>query len=564
MTYLRFDLILRSPAIVSTISGDPNSPSTQSFVPGSVIRGAVATRLIADGEDAESALFRRLILSGAVRYLHAYPHIAGTRAMPVPLSWKTSKGDPSCAQDLAGYSGDLDESTDAEDFGDKWPQDALASVAGAFVAPTIASGRRTLKDVRVNARLHQQRDRVKGRPWTDKQENAHGAIYTYEYLEPDQTFTGLIQVTEAAASDIDRLKALLTEPILVGRARRAGYGGEAVISAVRQETGEYLNATGRLDADVIANGRFRVLLTSAYVGRHPLTGQNDALAIEQELADLLGSNIEIERRRWAFEVLGGFNRKWGLETPQVVALRGGSVLVLRARGGPLGLDVLRRVEHEGLGERRAEGFGRVLFLHYDDEGDLIRLGYDAAGHGTASLPSDSGVSAHSGFLEERLVLGAARAELDRVARLDIVCHASRLPTNSLLARLRAPLRGRLDEESAGRCLQTIVLWCGTGDTALMDAARNKLKACSVRIGGLERDLLSWLFELADSARIETGWARLVRAVGSQSSVTGLATRRHLTTKGAAQCILEANSALLRVHLIDAVLAAMVRKNQGES
>jgi len=47
--YLRYKLRLRSPAIVSTLSGDPNSAATQPFIPGGALRGVMATRLLASG-----------------------------------------------------------------------------------------------------------------------------------------------------------------------------------------------------------------------------------------------------------------------------------------------------------------------------------------------------------------------------------------------------------------------------------------------------------------------------------------------------------------------------------
>jgi CRISPR-associated protein Csx10 len=567
MKYLRFDLTLRSPAIASTLSGDPNSIATQLFIPGSAIRGALAARLIATGEDSDGERFRRLILSGAVRYLHAYPKINGARSLPIPLSWKSPKNEADKneakeAIDLANYPGTATEDMDVEDFGDAWPKSALASCGGAFVSASVSSGQRTLDGVRVGARIHQQRDRAKGRPWKDRQENTHGAIFAYEYLEEGQTFTGLIQVTDAALADLDRIKTLLAEPMLIGRSRRSGYGGEAVISALDEIKREFAGATGQLNQDVATGTHFRVLLTSSYIGRHPDTGQVDPTAIERELVEALGGRVILERRRWAFETVGGFNRKWGLETPQVMAVRGGSILVLRAVQD-IQLDALRAVEHDGLGERRVEGFGRVVFLeHADDRNASIWLisaddSTSVASSGQPSAAPDPQLE----FLEKRLVLNAARAELDRVARLDVASTATQLPTNSLLARLRAPLRGALDEASAAEALGTLARWCDTGDRALKDNAKEKLRDCKVKINGRAESLLDWIKGLVTVPNGQTGWAVLLAATGNAASVSSLATHHHLTSLDAAEGVLKANAATLRVHLLDAVLAAMARKNR---
>lgn len=555
MTYLRFDLKLCSSAIVSTLSGDPNSAATQRFIPGSAIRGVMAGRLLASGEDGHGELFERLILSGDVRYLHAYPQIGGSRSLPVPLSWKNPKDDPTFASDLASFDGMITEDTDAEDFEDRWPESALVSPSGTFVSASASSGQRTLDAVRVGARVHQQRDRVKGRPWKDRHESSHGAIFAYEYLEAGQIFTGMIQVSGAATNDVDRIKRLLEQPILIGRSRRAGYGGDAVVSELVEIPREFAGASALLSADVPAGQEFRVLLTSAYIGRHPLTGQNDPKAIEHELIEALGGAVTVERRRWAFETVGGFNRKWGLETPQALAVRGGSVLVLRATRD-IPMETLLAIEDQALGERCTEGFGRIAFLTPSDTG-RIRLG---PGDGTLqrSYTSSGAIeNEHLKFLESRLVLNAARVELDRVTRLDLVA-TSKLPTNSLLGRLRSPLRGALDDQTATQALQTLATWCGESNNALKKEAQGKLTDCKLRIGSTEQSLLNWLVAIATG---HAGWEALLAATGNQASVTALATRHHLTTVEAAQAILEAHAAELRVYLIDAVLAAMARKNR---
>lgn len=560
MSYLRFDLTLDSPAIVSTLSGDPNSASTQLFIPGGAIRGAVAARLIAAGEDSDGELFRRLVLSGRVRYLHAYPRIGGARSLPVPLSWKSPKDDQNVASDLTSFAGTLTEETDAEDFGDAWPESVLASPGGSFVSASVAGGARAFDSVRVGSRVHQQRDRVKGRSWKDGHENPHGAIFAYEYLEAGQTFTGMIQVTDAAAGDVDRLKELLSEPILVGRSRRSGYGGHAAISGFGETSREFAGAVGLLSTGVSVGQVFRVLLTSASISRHPLTGQVDPTAIEHELIGALGGGVTVGRRRWAFETVGGFNRKWGLETPQTLAVRGGSVLVLRATRG-IDLETLVAIEDQGLGERCVEGFGRVVFLTHSDNQEPMRLKFEDGSPRRSTAAVAALQNQHLTFLESRLVLNAARAELNRVARLDLVSTARDLPTNSLLGRIRLPLRGVLDDQTARQCLQTLALWCGNEDNALKANARRKLEGCKVRVGELEQSLLTWLSNVASVPNGQTGWETLLASTGNQASVTALATRHHLTTVAAAQAILDAHAAALRVHLIDAVLVAMARKNR---
>ncbi|MGE3524768.1 MAG: hypothetical protein AB7I33_02505 [Gemmatimonadales bacterium] len=566
-TYLHYRLRLRSPAIVSTLSGDPNSAATQPFIPGGAIRGVLAARLIAAGVTGDSDEFRRLVLSGEVRYLHAYTELVGERSLPCSSSWRSNKVDPSRGVDLGAFSGHIDASVDAEDLRNIWPEDALVSVPAPFAAASTSAGVRDMAAPRIGSRLHQQRDRIKGRPWKDRAEQPHGALFAYEYLEADQVFRGVIQVMPSAAADVERIKGLFsTGAVLVGRSRRAGYGGEAEAEVAGQTQREYENVSGSIAQDVAAGAFFKVLLASAYVGRHPRTGQIDPSALPQELRRRLGDAVTVERTRWTFEAVGAFNQKWRLEVPQAQAVAAGAVFVLKSTA-VIPMATLRAIEHEGLGERRVEGFGRVLFLEHSDDHATYRL-RRAEDQVQAAASSARGLAApveqhrrQLVLLEQRIVLSAARAELDRVAAIDLAARAAgERPTNSLLGRLRTLFRRATDEQAAQAALANLRTWCGDGDNnpqALKANAREKLDRCRVSKGSLRQ----WLRRLAESAHGEAGWDALVQASGNQATLTGLAAKSHLTARSAAEAVLHEHSALLRVHLIDSVLGAMARLNR---
>ncbi len=563
-TYLCCTLRLRSPVIASTLAAGPNIAATQAFIPGSAIRGALAARLLANGSTGDSVEFRTLILSGAVRYLHAYPEIGGARGLPAPASWKSEKEYPDRAYDLAGFSGQITEQVDAEDFDKFWPEESLVSVGAPFTAATASAGARAIATPRTNARLHQQRDRVKGRPWLDKsngQETPQGAIFAYEYLEAEQVFRGSIQVSSSAKEQIERIKALLSQPILIGRSRRAGYGGDAELAFSADATREYESVSGDISRALKAGEDFRVMLASAYIGRHPSTGQIDPMAIDHELGERLGAAVE--RRQWSFETIGSFNQKWRLEVAQVPAVVAGAVLVLKAIRA-ISLDNLREVEHQGFGERRVEGFGRVLFLEHSEDRQRIQLNRNderrvVQQRARASNTQESG-SNQLEFLEERIVLAAARAELDRLAA-DLAKDAKKPPTNSLLGRLRTVFRSVHDEATARNALGTLATWCNsTGRDALKDSARNKLETCRLP----QSQLLQWLTGLSSNDSRSDQWKRLVAAVNDASTLTGLAQGHHLMASSSAERILQEHAALLSIQLIDAVLAALARRNREGS
>ncbi|MCB1057344.1 MAG: hypothetical protein KDD11_17730, partial [Acidobacteria bacterium] len=466
--YLPFTLTLKARAVISAAGGDPNSSKTLGYIPGSTLRGAVARTLGDPGTDRDSPSFRTfhdLVLSENIRYLNAYPRISGRRTIPAPASLQRAK----YPEDDG--SADGNRALEVFDFlHSEKPEKRVAGLPYEFLA--LGEARPTLRAPSSGARIHHQRDRVMGRAWTErngKVEIARGAVYAYEYLESGQVFEGLV-VLRGTEDEIERrraaLKARLPETLLVGRSRRGSYGGDTRLKWSKAVSCEFEGAgtlglalqTGDLDPGQV----FRVLLTSPYIGRNEDTGQPDPTWFEaeilQRLAEASGSDpaARVVKRWWGFETAGGFNRKWRLELPQARALAAGSVMLLEAtRGIPAA--TLAEIQHAGLGERQTEGFGRVVFL--DPPVAALRLEIDdSTGEAQAVLPPDPPEEVLA--LERRLLTARAHRAADQTAAL-LVQGAKRIPPNSLLGRLRTPLRG---EAETG--LSHLKTWLGSGEEAL--------------------------------------------------------------------------------------------------
>src|SRR5205807_1368856 len=78
----------------------------------------------------------------------------------------------------------------------------------------------------MTGRTHQQRDRTVGRPTATT-----GSIFRFEALDAGQEFHGLLAVTaedeSAIGHDTGLIQDVLGTTLLLGRSRRAGYGGAA-------------------------------------------------------------------------------------------------------------------------------------------------------------------------------------------------------------------------------------------------------------------------------------------------------------------------------------------------
>jgi len=549
-------LKLNAPAIVSTLSGDPNSSTTQPFIPGGVMRGVLAGELLSSGVSAESSEFRRFILDGDVRFLHAYPSEATVRSLSVPVPWRKEKGTSKQPLfDLASYTGDVqpDSFSSGEnemlelESDDIWPTVSLQRADYAFVVSS-GSTKRGVK-VRTDARTHQQRDRDKGRSWKttlpDGSEEPHGGLFAYEFLEPDQTFQGLFQVwgntTDEAEALIELIKTRFTDrQIFIGRSRRAGYGGAATISFGSIEQHELSNED--VQHDISAGGLFRGQLLSSCIVRDSLTGQLDPVALPDQLRQRLGGEavVQVERVLWDFETVGGFNRKWQLEVPQALAVKAGSALVLRAKQ-TIPATTLRQLEHAGLGERRIEGFGRLVFFKHSDS---MSVTVDAgSARQVQAVPPAGDPPELVTFLQRRILDAAFARALERQVRT-ILGEVRKPPTGSLLGRLRIPLRA--GDPAAG--LRTLQQWLVGDDLQdprqLKREARDKLRACRFS----NTTLFDWLR------------ANATATAGIQFA-SGEANKRVNQLSGNSQRVpaAESQGAAYAARLIDAVLATLARQ-----
>ena len=358
MIAIPYTLTLDQPLLATDLGNDPNSSRSHPYIPGGMLRGLLAGRLLARHAPADAsgdAVFRRLILDNSVRVLHAYPVIPTDtgiirRALPTLRSLVQPKHGTPTRYDAA--HADFDRTQLEHELGN------LRSVGAAF------TGDVTRLDPQMHVALHIERDRVMGRSLPPKGGQRRGELFRYEALAAGQMFAGALLVdTEADAVLVRELFA--DTQLSLGRSRSAGYG------AARIALGD--NDTGWSEHEAVCNVVDRgqiirlVFLSDALL--ETLEGTPVVSLDSATLATLLGvKQLVVDTTRSFVEttVIGGFNRTWQLPLSQVPAIAAGSIVTLTI---PSGLDAARvaQLHRYGLGERRNEGYGRVALLREPDE-----------------------------------------------------------------------------------------------------------------------------------------------------------------------------------------------------
>jgi CRISPR-associated protein Csx10 len=373
MKTITYRIELQEPLLATALQGDPNSSESLPYIPGSTIRGMVIGHYLKQHskirDPARDDTCRRLFFNGSTRYLHAYPYdpVIHTRCLPTPRSLRRFKGEQVTEADATIF----DTSNEDWDFNEQREQekkDSLKSVDSPFCRFSDESKDVAFYTPERTLTIHIQRDPRRGR--SHRQE---GEIFRYEALATGQMFQGAILLNNE--TDETLMSEILTrlETCWLGRSRSAGYG-RVKLSYI--QTRSTWRETGGSSPALSAGCHCTMTLLSDAL----LYGDNGQplTAIESTILEsILGVPLNlVSEHTFTSSVLhGGFNRAWQLPIPQSYMLAAGSVIAFKLEA-PLDAKRVNSLETQGIGARRAEGFGRVAF-NWHDTMEMTSIGKEA-------------------------------------------------------------------------------------------------------------------------------------------------------------------------------------------
>ncbi len=452
MNILPFRIYLEQPVLIAGPSGDPNSVTSLDYLPGSLMRGVLIGRYLRErGFDphnndlAANPEARRLFFDGGVRCLNAYLlSRGGQRGLPTPQALlylkKADTEQPYTAYNAAYEEWNEEKRREIE----QEAEDQLKRLSSPYCTVSDKEIMRlTLAPGRVT--VHVQRDRALGRA-TDLP--GRGAIFQYEALAEDQWFASALLIEQP--DDLALMQQLLqNKEAWLGRSRSANYG------RVRIEVDKPVSHWREIgDAElelVVADHPLAITLLSDVLLRDifgvPVSSLAEQPLVEDRIDDrilsaYLGFTVQIDLARSfsAATLAAGFNQTWRLPLPQQPAIKAGSHFIVYPREA-MSVEQLRRLEQRGIGERRAEGYGRIAFQWLDQAKYVVNKQDKPYSEKLKLAPlSATGRAAAQRMalhlLEQRIDLEIARYVRDQV----IDAKMTNLPHNSQLGRLRALAR----------------------------------------------------------------------------------------------------------------------------
>ena len=183
-------------------------------------------------------------------------------------------------------------------------------------------------------------------------------VFRSQYICKDQLFSGYIIFDDEISDELrNKIREIFNGTVFLGNKRSAGYGECKCIGTCEETEGipysEYCSESSGKDM-------YMVLLSDTVMRDD--NGELSGLNL-QELAESLGcENISIEKCSTSISEIRGYNRMWHGAIPSAVMYEAGSVFHLKA-SSDIDSGKMKKLEETGIGIRRDEGFGRVIFMN---------------------------------------------------------------------------------------------------------------------------------------------------------------------------------------------------------
>jgi CRISPR-associated protein Csx10 len=319
------------------------------FIPGTVMLAEVADRLRAVGLDADDA-----IRSGTLTLTDATTEVAGQRGLPIPACLAAPK-----------HSAPLRGATWNRALEQAPPGPRLKLARGAYVGLPAGDRLPPAVEVLLVSQTHNVVDDYVQRPT-----GRVGGVYTYQAIPSGTVLRCELTVPrEWVRQATEELAGFWR----LGRARKDEYGSVLVHAGLHD--GDLRRPTASVGAHAVEKQMLAEALiwftSTTLIVDEWLQSVTDAAGVRRCLEsaltatgqwqgtvtapydpELIPAVVTIDRRE-------SWHARWGLPRPSLVGVGGGSVI--RCRFEPqVPAAALRHIAAEGLGERRAEGFGRLL------------------------------------------------------------------------------------------------------------------------------------------------------------------------------------------------------------
>lgn len=466
MNAIEFDIYLEQPIIISqAISGGENTTLSMDYIPGSIIRGALIANYLKKGHRLTFSGDDNLFFDNNVSFLNAYPKFEGKRTIPTPLSWRVNK-------DALN-----DDSFSIIDYSKDGHVDLPRPVTspGNFFYPTNFD--QNGKDVVLIDPKKEQNIHIGS---TEKMvvESGKNFVFTYEALIASQTFRAVI-ISENTTLDPEKLGVEDNKLLTIGRSKAANYGLCRIKNI--KTIGGWQECLPLKPAEIEETDKIFIL-----------TLLSPAIFIDKDGQPSLYPDWWLDRGELEDSfvkpiLVGGFNRKWKMPVPQVIAAAAGSTYKYRK-------SAIKTELPNSLGERTKEGFGRYA----------INLFSEKTWSRTQNTPKNILVLPN---ITSKKKISKEAIDAIKKRNLDIAIESAlrsirieKSPNNSQLSRLREAAVSARVKESLGPIKMLL--------ENLKDNAKDQFLTATIELNSGENPkFLHWIKNLAEKPKEAIGFPK---------------------------------------------------------
>lgn len=332
--YIHYRIRNEAPVIITHLSksGD-NNYETRDYIPGSAIRGMVIESIISD--DSEYFEHNKIkLLSDDIRFLNAFPNPEPDKLAALPS--------------IKGFYEDKNGSnfTSVIVNSDFKPGLKRAKLGSFCAVDNYGNIKYWNADTDGVMRIKRNIDE-------------DSLPFRTRCLSPGQVFDGFIVLKDASMASA--IMKAFNKTLWIGADRYEGFGKcivekcESVdIMPVEKEYGFSVKRPVKSDS-------ICMLAVSAFT---MLNCKGEPCGIDtEELAEKLGAgSVEIESCSTSVSEYGSYNRTWGCRTSAVKMYDQGSIFKLKLDKVLSDTAGIEKIQKEGLGIRKNEGFGQVVFF----------------------------------------------------------------------------------------------------------------------------------------------------------------------------------------------------------
>jgi len=318
------------------------------YIAGSTLRGAFIGEYLKQHPNLElhqHTVERKRWLEGGIRFLNAYPAFGNRRSYPLPTCLYADKGE----MKLLKQKGKLNQPANILD--DVAGTAGKVRIKGGFLAEDQDGCWRWL-ETETQGKLHIN---LRGERTN---------LYRYESIAPGQTFITAVAMDEEDGDLLNFFLSFKGRKLHLGGSRSNGYG-LCEITDVREAS-----RNPEIPESAFEWGEYLYLYCLSDVIIRDEEGQLCSIVPESYLENRLGVKVSLEGSAVQMITTSGFNQRWGAKWPQLQAIRKGSVLKYRLhdKHDP---EKLSALQDKGIGERLADGYGRILLLPRLDIRQLV-------------------------------------------------------------------------------------------------------------------------------------------------------------------------------------------------